>query len=373
MIQSLEIGGVLSSLNAIYDELKDELKIEVFALSHDGVYDGTLVNALIKKDIILDLYFSKIDNKSFLQKIVSFMIKVIKRFCLKLNIDIDNYIFKLRASKLKMDYDAVVAFQEGPVSKFVSLLRHSNKVAWVHCNYSYCKGAGKELSIYTSYKRIVCVSNYTADIFKQIYPTVSDKVCAIYNIINTRKILEMSGENIYDFTPDNIFTIVSVGRITPIKRFHLIPDFARRLNENNVKFRWLIIGPNYNDDYFNEIMSSISKYSLENSVVYLGPKSNPFPYMKHSDLLVVLSESEACPMVFNEAKVLSIPVITTDFSSAYEFINDGYHGRIIPLEDISVEIANLYKEPSLYKIYKDNMEAETLHDLQNLAKIQRLW
>ena len=56
-------------------------------------------------------------------------------------------------------------------------------------------------------------------------------------------------------------------------------------------------------------MQAISDHSVENEVICLGNKTNPYPYFKVADLLVSTSSSEACPMIFNEAKILNLPVM----------------------------------------------------------------
>ena len=60
---------------------------------------------------------------------------------------------------------------------------------------------------------------------------------------------------------------------------------------------------------------------MEDNITILGYKDNPYPYIKQSDLLVCLSSSEACPMIFNEAKVLSVPVVSSDFGGVEEFVD----------------------------------------------------
>ena len=77
----------------------------------------------------------------------------------------------------------------------------------------------------------------------------------------------------------------------------------------------------------------MEKYSVQDCVKWLGGKSNPYPYFKKADIYVCLSESEACPMVFKEAKLFGLPIVTTDFPSAYEFVNEE-DGIISSLENM---------------------------------------
>ena len=81
-----------------------------------------------------------------------------------------------------------------------------------------------------------------------------------------------------------------------------------------------------------------------------------------SDLLVSLSWSEACPMIFNEAKVLKVPIITTDFGSSFEFIQNNYDGIIAPLEDISSKIIEIFNNQIKYKQIQRNIHFDSYND-----------
>lgn len=148
---------------------------------------------------------------------------------------------------------------------------------------------------------------------------------------------------------------MSVGRINVVKRFDKIPSIARFLVDKGCKFRWYIIGHNFADDVYKSLLNSIVSESVEEYVCYLGNKFNPYPYLLNSDLLVSLSSTEACPMIFNEAKVLQVPVLTTDFGSAYEFINEGINGEIKPIEEISFTLYKLITDTKYYNSLLDGM------------------
>ena len=80
----------------------------------------------------------------------------------------------------------------------------------------------------------------------------------------------------------------------------------------------------------------------------MGNKSNPYPYLKKSSLLVALSTTEACPMMFIEAKILNIPILSTNFGSSYEFICNGEDGVISNIESISYCIGQLIGDNDKY-------------------------
>ena len=101
---------------------------------------------------------------------------------------------------------------------------------------------------------------------------------------------------------------------------------------------------------------------MKDCVVYLGGKSNPYPYFKMADLLVCVSESEACPMIFNEAKLLNLPIVSTDFPSAFEFIDRDKDGRITQIEAMADTIADIISEDSKRNTNDSTFDANELND-----------
>ena len=54
-------------------------------------------------------------------------------------------------------------------------------------------------------------------------------------------------------------------------------------------------------------------------------------------------------MVFNEARVLNVPIVTTDFGSAHEFVTDGVDGYIRPIEKIPDVISDICLDLGKYQ------------------------
>lgn len=341
VIPSFEVGGTISSLYAIIAYLQKKYIIDVYALSHDNIEKQSLACNILKRNLFVHSYSCNFKNSKGFLKILVILIKLLKHLCLKLGINIEKRIYGIGARCLSNKYDCVVGFQEGNATLFASLVAAPKKIAWVHCDYMNYPQSGHELHIYDKYENIICVSKYTSDRFKQVYPMLSNRVSYIYNLIDFDRIQSGSLAEIDDpiFKSDK-FTIISIGRLHAVKRFEYIPDIAKQLVDNNCEFRWYILGPHFSDSIYTELVESISEKSLSEHVFYIGNKSNPYPYLLQSDLLVSLSVTEACPMIFNEAKVLGVPILTTDFGSAIEFI-DNDNGLIEPFEKIASALIDL--------------------------------
>lgn len=154
----------------------------------------------------------------------------------------------------------------------------------------------------------------------------------------------------------NNFTILSVGRIDVVKSFDKIPEVVSKLKERRINFIWYLIGPVGFGQAQVQFDENVRKYKVEDNFVWLGAKDNPYPYMANSNLLVMTSKSEACPYVLNEAKIIGLPIITTNYGSAIEFIDNGLDGIITPIENMVDEIEKIILDKELYNTIKQNLQ-----------------
>ena len=375
IIPSLEVGGTVSSLASLMVYLKDKYIVDVFVLAHEGKKNQSFNDAILAKNRLTHAYNTTLTKSSGIEWLFVFIIKLLKRFFIKSRFDFESWLYRVALpERNNHDYDYVVGFQEGAATKCAALYENVTKFAWVHCDYSRYPMAGKEYNLYHQFNEVICVSSYTANSFKSIYPIFAEKTCVIHNILNVDYILNNSKEAIGDFT--NIsgdFTIISVGRINTVKRFSVIPALSRELLNRGCKFRWYILGPNYSDKCYKELMHNIHYHGVADYVIYLGNKENPFPYYLRSNLLVSLSSSEACPMIFNEAKVLGIPVVSANFGSSYEFIKDGINGKIVAIDDMADTLFGLITSAEDYRQLKNNVMTSSYSNTEIIKSLYALF
>ncbi len=363
IIPAFKHGGTNKSLLNLLSFIGDEFDVSILALSHLGPYKNILNEKakIIKKNINLGLLFDdfgyidfKKDNK---KQIVIKLLRKSYRKIFKMIIGqkyrekiLNKYIKKIE----NMNFDTVVAMQEGDATNFTARIK-GKKIAWIRCDYDEYYKVVKidESAVYKRFQSIICVSEYTRKVFINRYPQLEARCHSIHNMIDYNKIINMSLENIEEEKMFNtsFFTIVSIGRLCRIKQFDLIPFIADGLIKKGLSFIWYIIGDGEERIRINQL---IEKHNVEGKVVLLGEKDNPYPYIRLSDLVVVTSLSEACPNVINEAKILHIPVVTTNFGSANEFIKDGVNGIITTRDNIVNDITNIIRSLNFYSNIKLN-------------------
>ena len=385
VIPSFLHGGTIKSLSNLLPKLNEEVhEVDVYAITPEGYYYNEIkenANILTSNG---KSYRKESDGlisvKNYSNTLFTLM-KGTKKILERIGVDISSIIFKRVARNLNKNYyDTVIAFQEGQATCFVSYLSCSKKIAWVRCDYanrlSYLKRYDLKYDerLYKNFHKIICVSNYTATVFSDLFPSVKDKVETIHNVISDEKIItksKLEGESLKLFGED-CFNILSIGRIDLPKRFSIIPEIASSLAEKRMSFKWYIIGDVRNQDEYGLLINNILKYKMENYIVLLGEINNPYPYIAHTDLLVCTSSSEACPNVINEAKILHTPIVSTDFGSVYEYIEDGVTGLIATVDNIAEKIMLMIVNDHCYQKIRDEIGRFTYDNSEILKKVEEI-
>lgn len=339
-------GSTTALLSILNSTLSQEYKIGVFSLVRGDNHSPELMNKDIGLNEWTNAFYSNFADLKGSEKLKAFFLKVFRQIPI-LNKKVECWIIKKTIKRIdQYHYDCVVAFQEKLATEFCQYFPMKNKIAWLHCDYAKAfPRTERDLEIYEKYKHIICVSKATRESFLGYFPVLTARTVAIYNLFDEESIKAKSLCKIDDSRFDKSeFTIISVGRLNRVKRFDLIPQIAHQLLEKGAKFRWYIIGQPYNEEEKNRLKDAINEYDNDDKVVYLGGKDNPYPYFRAANLLVSTSESEACPMIFNEAKLLGLPIVSTDFPSAYEFINEPSEGRISSIEMMADSIYSFMKD-----------------------------
>lgn len=372
-------GGTNKSLQNIMSCLDvDEFSIDIMVMCHVGpckiaFAKYNVLKASFVLSTILESY-NHLQNDGFLLKVSKIFVKSVYRFLLTImGKRVLNFIYCLTARVIeKKKYDSVIAMQEGRATHFVAYF-NTPKIAWIRSDYNKYleKTRQNEESIYAKFDHIICVSKYTSKVLLDHYPALQAKCHGIHNMIDSHSILEMSNDSSFIDRrfKTNGFTIISVGRLDKVKQFDIIPQIASELKLAGCEFTWYIIG----DGEENENISAmIEKYKVTDIVLMLGAKDNPYPYIKHSDILVCTSASEACPNVINEARILHVPVVSTDFGSVTEFVENGFNGIISPKENLTDALLDLFQNEAKYAKIKSNISSFSYSNEQIINDITKL-
>ena len=363
IISSFNIGGTIVSLNSLLSKLDSRrVEVDIFARLKQGDYMGKLPNCRLLDE---NLWMShSIYYKSAIIRYLNFLLLCIRKAFEYIGIDLSVIYNYIGGKQVETDkYDAIVAYDE-TLPRYVSYMPAKKRISWINCDYRRHAQGKDESKYYDKIDKVVCVAESMRKVFVDIYPQYAAKTVAIHNVINVEDIVEKSKSPIDDnrFSTE-CFTIVSCGRLDPVKQFALIPEIASKVKSLSQKtFKWYIIGEGEDR---GSIESSIERYGMQDVVILLGKKPNPYPYMAKANIYVCTSYSEAHPLVVNEARALRVPVLCNKFESAYESVEDGRDGYIIPIESMTETIAEMMEKPLVIeKCYLDN--EETLQKIYNI-------
>lgn len=241
-------------------------------------------------------------------------------------------------------YDLAISFLT-PHNIVLDKVKARKKVAWIHTDYSTIHvNVEKELRVWSRYDYIASISDDCTNAFLQKFPTLKDKVFEIENIISTQYIREKALQIPHEAIAreikreDGVISIISVGRFVHAKNYDNVPAICKRVRElikqngqSTVRdVKWYIIGYGLDE---HKIRLCIEQEGMEDHVIILGKKNNPYPYIAASDIYAQPSRYEGKSITVREAQILCKPVVVTNYLTASSQIDDGETGFIVSLDN----------------------------------------
>lgn len=277
-----------------YDKYKRIINDPPLSVIKEMISEGKFVEAFIHS--LLYLHFKLTANRYWLYK----------------------YILKDEPN-FPIAFDLAVAYA-GPsqaIDYYIcKKVKAKKKAGWIHFDilkFGIDKGMTRQL--YKNYNKIFVVSKVAKEHFDQVFPEFKNKTEIFYNVVSPIEIRKQADKDVsFD---DNFFgkRILTVGRISPEKGQNYAIEALKILVKRGYLVKWYFVG----DGHFRkECEELVLRYHLEERVVFLGTKKNPYPYMKDCDIYVQPSRHEGYCITLAEAKVFGVPIVATDFVGARE-------------------------------------------------------
>ena len=113
---------------------------------------------------------------------------------------------------------------------------------------------------------------------------------------------------------------------------------------------------------------------MQEYVIILGKKENPYPYIKACDIYVQPSRYEGKCVAVREAQILGKPVIITNYETSASQLENGVDGIIVPMDNQSCAdgIIRLIRNKELQKKLVFNMEKREYTNANEINKIYQL-
>lgn len=314
------------------------------------------------------------------------------------------------------EYDLAISFL-APHNIVLDKVKAKKKICWIHTDYTQIDvNVDLELPVWSRYDYIASISTDVTRTFLQVFPSLKDKIVEIENILSPRFVRERADlENVQEeLEQSKSINLLSIGRFSDAKNYDNVPDICSRmlrilnanaLNENENEnananqglrpanqapaanqgdsrltkpkaanqarsaIKWYIIGYGGGEEL---IRQKIREAGMENHVIILGKRSNPYPYIKACDIYVQPSRYEGKSVTVREAQMLGKPIVVTNYPTASSQIRDGVDGVIVPMdnEGCAQGIARVILDAPLRQRLTAHLAT---HDYGNEAEVEKIY
>ena len=270
-------------------------------------------------------------------------------------------------------YDLAISFLT-PHYYVAQKVKAKKKIAWIHTDYSVVQvDKQSQIKMWNQYDWIASISDSVTNSFLKVFPELSTKIKLIGNILPIDYIQSKANEfdAKVEMSNHGYIKILSIGRFCTAKNFDSIPEICSIILQMGRRVIWYIIG--YGGDEAL-IRNRIAEFGMENNVVILGKKSNPYPYINACDIYVQPSRYEGKCVSVIEAQSLHKPVVIANYATANSQLRNGFDGIIVP-QDISKcaeALSGIITNDELLKMlikntytvdYSNSLEVQTIYDL----------
>lgn len=349
IIKDLYKGGAEVSLINLLREIQNDFDIDLLVIEHtknkkaisllnDIPTNIRLIRSVKKSDL-----FRKIFDRIFFRN------NEAQRFGINALITADNN-----------RYDLAINYGEWNSLDFLcNYVNAKQKAVWIHNDLIKDKSFYDEqfFMYYDKIDKYIFASNSVKDSFVKKYYFAKEKSCCIHNFVDSEKIKNLSIETLDDNYKSKKY-ILTCANVREEKNHLRCIDACELLIKRKINVEWINIGAISDKKLYQKINNSIKQKGIDKNYIFLGPKSNPYKYMKNAKAVIIGSDYESWSLVITEAKVLGIPVISTKTYGALEQIENNINGLLCDFtaESIADNIEKIINNNYLSKSIRKNLE-----------------
>lgn len=324
---NLDMGGIQKSLVNLVNELYRDHDITLLLFSKSGsllhrIPPGVKIITPAAVYRILGLEKKHLKQHPILFGLKGFL-TIFSKFCSRRSAMKFLGLFQ----KEIHGYDIVISYSHFPhpayfgngCADFVLDKTFCNhKICFIHCDYLNFGGRSESNNqAYMEFDRIACCSDSVGERFVTGSGVPEERVYTVRNFYD----LKLTGQNRGQILPidGQQINMITIARLSAEKGIPRAIEALHLSRRTDIHYYVIGDGPQK-----AEILETIRKYQLESQVTMLGEQPNPYAYLSRADWLLVPSFHEAAPLVFDEARLMGVKVITTDTASAREMISSQY-------------------------------------------------
>lgn len=270
-------------------------------------------------------------------------------------------------------YDLIVDYNgQHQLYYMVDKLQGEKKVTFFHSDYKkwpYYEKADRRYFPFVD--GIYTISDICVQSLKDVFPEVADKVRLMENIISPTMLNSLAKEPIAECSGHK-HLLITLGHVCVNKGCDTAIEVAKELKNRGLDFEWWFVGLMASDYPY---VDKVKEYGLQDNIKYLGIKTNPYPYVAASDMVVHLSLFEGKSIALDEAKLLCKPVVVTNFSSVNDQFTDHVNASICEIGNVAdivnkiMELAQNRKLRELYVGYLSTHMRDNSNEVEKLYKL----
>lgn len=327
VMTNLCMGGMSRSLINFVENLKLYANIDI-ALFRD---DGDMMNQFPKdvKLIVPKGYMDVfVENRKDCKKLgfKKYLFRNLMSIYAKIFKSNKGFVkFACKHSQKLIGYDVAISYNGvvpngnpsvGSAEYVLNNIMAKKKFAITHDDYLPHHYKPHAVKLYKQFDKVFAVSSSCKNRIIEHVPELTDKMDYLYNFCNDEEL-----KNKLNTTVDlnKTFNIVTVARLSPEKGVLRALKVVKILKDKGYKFTYNIVGSGGEE---NNIKNFIAKNNLTDCVKLLGYQSNPYPYIKASDLMLCTSYRESFGISLVESMLLGVPVLSTKTTSAEEVVGE---------------------------------------------------
>lgn len=224
-------------------------------------------------------------------------------------------------------YDTAIAFRTGHSSQLVGYtINAAHKYLWWH--HGSVHESNEQIDyitkLGTKFDSIVTVSSGCKNLLELAFHDRLGSIKVIPNVINIPKITQLA-QQYNPPIPSGVMKFITVSRFSSEKHIEDAVAAAALLYKK-LDFVWFIIGDGYE---FNRLKELVKLKGLEEVVILTGRIANPYPYLKHADLMIHPSHVESLCIAVLEAMAFEVPCVVVRSIGPESFIANGRNGILV--------------------------------------------
>lgn len=280
------------------------------------------------------------------------------------------YLLSRLMLALPGEYDLIVDYNGQQQTYYmVDKLQAKKKVAFFHSDYSKWPYYYKiDKKYYPKLDAIFTISPTCVRSLKEYFPKQASKIKLMENISSVELINKMASEEIGDSCASQ-WNFLTIGHVCKQKGTDLAIKAGKILKDKGIDFTWSFIG---NVSELDKFETLLDECNVRKNFLFLGVKTNPYPYIKNCNVFVHPSLFEGKSVTLDEAKILCKPIVVTDFSTVHDQFENGVNANIVSMTPRAIAdgILDLILHPEKRLRYTEYLKAN-IHD--NSSEINKLY